>query len=222
MRRFAQIALLAMALQVGTPVVAQTFEQALAAYERKDYKTAFAGFMRLAQGDDDETVAPEAEVSRDEQQQRIAKYRKAAEQGDPAAQFIMGLVYFDGRGVAQDDRQAEAWYRKAAEQGYASAQVNLGLMYFFGRGVSKDDQQAVAWLRKAADKGNAYGQYGLGLVYMVGRGVPKDTELAYFWFMLAGAQGHQGANSKRSQLEASLTAQQRAKLKAYAKDWKPR
>lgn len=219
MRCFAKIALLAMALQVGNAAMAQTFEQALDAYERKDYKKALAGFMRLAQGDS--APAPEAEVSKDDQQQRVAKYRKAAEQGDAAAQFIMGLMYFDGRGLAQDDRQAEVWYRKAAEQGYASAQVNLGLMYFFGRGVSKDDQQAVAWLRKAADKGNAYGQYGLGLVYMVGRGVPKDNELAYFWFMLAGAQGHREATVKRNQLEASLTVLQRAKVKTYAKDWKP-
>lgn len=219
MRRFAKLALLAMALQMGGTVMAQTFEQALEAYERKDYKTALAGFMRLAQGDS--TTTPETEISKEDQHQRVAKYRKAAEQGDAAAQFILGLMYFDGRGLAQDDRQAESWYRKSAEQGYASAQVNLGLMYFFGRGVSKDDQQAVAWLRKAADKGNAYGQHGLGLVYMVGRGVPKDNELAYFWFMLAGAQGHHEATIKRNQLETGLTVQQRAKVKAYAKDWKP-
>ncbi len=220
MRFFAKMAWLAMALLLGNTAMAQTFEQALDAYERKDYKTAFAGFMRLAQGE--AAAAPEPEAAKEDQQQRVAKYRKAAEQGDAAAQFIMGLVYFDGRGVAQDDRQAETWYRKSAEQGYASAQVNLGLMYFFGRGVSKDDQQAVAWLRKAADKGNAYGQYGLGLVYMVGRGVPKNTELAYFWFVLASGQGHREALAKRNQLEASLTPPQRAKAKAYAKDWKPR
>ena len=143
MRCFAKMAWLAMALLLGSTAMAQTFEQALDAYERKDYKTAFAGFMRLAQGE--AAAAPEPEAAKEDQQQRVAKYRKAAQQGDAAAQFIMGLVYFDGRGVAQDDRQAEAWYRKSAEQGYASAQVNLGLMYFFGRGVSKDDQQAVAW-----------------------------------------------------------------------------
>ncbi|MBK7004176.1 MAG: sel1 repeat family protein [Burkholderiales bacterium] len=220
MGRFAKLVLPVVALcMVGSAVVAQTFEQALQAYERKDYKTALAAFMRLAQGD--EEVAVEVEAPTPSQQQKIASYRKAAEQGDAAAQFIMGLVYFDGRGVAQDDRQAEAWYRKAAAQGYTSAQVNLGLMYFFGRGVSRDDQQAVAWLRKAADKGNAYGQYGLGLVYMVGRGVPKDKELAYFWFTVAGANGHREASGKRNQLESELTAQQIAKAKAYAKNWKP-
>ena len=98
-----------MALLLGSTAMAQTFEQALDAYERKDYKTAFAGFMRLAQGE--AAAAPEPEAAKEDQQQRVAKYRKAAEQGDAAAQFIMGLVYFDGRGVAQDDRQAETWTR---------------------------------------------------------------------------------------------------------------
>lgn len=220
MRWFPKMALLLLVWCAVSAALAQTFEQALDAYERKDYKAAFAGFMRLAEGDSTPTAA-EGDSPKQDQQQLVAKYRKAADQGDAPAQFTMGLMYFDGKGVAQDDRQAEAWYRKAAEQGYPSAQVNLGLMYFFGRGVSKDDHQAVAWLRKAADKGNAYGQHGLGLVYMVGRGVPKDNELAYFWFTLAGAQGHQEAIAKRNQLESGLTAQQRSKVKAYIKAWKP-
>lgn len=221
---FARLALFALALQLGGAASAQTFEQALQAYERKDYKTAFAAFMRLAK-EDDASQSSEGETthepSKEDVQKTVAKYRKLAEQGDAAAQFIFGVMYFDGRGVAQDDRQAEAWYRKSAEQGYASAQVNLGLMYFFGRAVSKDNQQAVAWLRKAANKGNPYGQHGLGLVYMVGRGVPKDNELAYFWFTLASAKGHREATVKRNQVEASLSAEQRTKVKAYARDWKP-
>lgn len=214
MRYLVRAALLAMALTMGAVALAQTFEQSLDAYERKDYKAAFAGFMKLAGGETRE--APK------DDQQAVAWYRKTAEQGDAHAQYILGLMYFDGRGVARDDQQAEAWYRKAAEQGYSSAQVNLGLMHVSGRGVAKDDQQAVAWLRKAADQGNAYGQHGLGLMYMVGRGVPKDNELAYFWLLLSSAQGHKEAAIKRDLLEPSLTPQQRSKAKAYAKAWKPR
>ena len=43
--------LLALALTTGAwvPVQAQTFEQSLAAHERKDYRTAFAGFKKLAE-----------------------------------------------------------------------------------------------------------------------------------------------------------------------------
>lgn len=212
MKCLARVALLAMALTVGGSAFSQTFEQALEAYERKDYKTAFAAFMKLAEGD--------TRGSAKDDQDAVAWYSKAAEQGDAHGQYILGLMYFDGRGVPQDDRQAQAWYRKAAEQGYASAQVNLGLMHVSGRGGAKDDVQAVVWLRKAADQANPYGQHGLGLMYMVGRGVPKDSELAYFWFLLSSAQGYKEAMVKRDLLERSLTPQQRAKAKDYAKAWK--
>lgn len=216
MRHLVRAVLLVVALTMGVIAFAQTFEQSLDAYERKDYKKAFAGFLKLAEGE-----SQEPRESPKDDQQAVAWYRKAAEQGDAHAQFILGLMYFDGRGVAKDDLQAVTWYRKAAEQGYSSAQVNLGLMHVSGRGVAKDDLQAVTWLRKAADQGNAYGQHGLGLLYMVGRGVPKDNELAYFWLLLSSAQGHKEAAIKRDLLEPNLTTQQRSKAKAYAKAWKP-
>lgn len=217
MRYLLGLVLFALGIQLSGVAYGQTFEQALDAYERKDYKVAFAAFMKLAKGVDQD----EAADSSKNEQQAVDWYRKAAEQGDAHAQYILGQMYFDGRGVAQDDRQAEAWYRKAAQQGYASAQVNLGLMHVTGRGVAKDDRQAVVWLRKAADQGNAYGQHGLGLLYMIGRGVPKDAELAYFWLLLSSAQGHNAAATKRALIEPTLTPQQRAKAKAYAKAWKP-
>ena len=62
-------------------------------------------------------------------------------------------MYDNGRGVAQDDKQAVAWYRKAAEQGDADAQLLLGKMSWAGwhRTISK----AVAWTRKAAEQGTS-------------------------------------------------------------------
>ncbi len=41
-------------------------------------------------------------------------YRKAAEQGEDGAQFNLGLLYDNGRGVAQDYVQAYMWYYLAA------------------------------------------------------------------------------------------------------------
>ncbi|HCN07703.1 MAG TPA: hypothetical protein DIT01_07195, partial [Lentisphaeria bacterium] len=60
--------------------------------------------------------------------------RKAAEQGDAAAQLNLGKMYATGLGVPEDDAEAFKWFRKAAEQGYADAQYHLGLMYANGEG----------------------------------------------------------------------------------------
>ncbi|ENW3249005.1 sel1 repeat family protein [Neisseria gonorrhoeae] len=79
---------------------------------------------------------------------------QAAEQGNAAAQFNLGVMYENGQGVRQDYVQAVQWYRKASEQGGAQAQYNLGLMYYDGRGVRQDLALAQQWLGKACQNGD--------------------------------------------------------------------
>ncbi len=183
--------LLALALTTGAwvPVQAQTFEQSLAAHERQDYRTAFAGFKKLA------------------------------EQGHAGAQGNLGFMYANGQGVPKEERQAMAWFHKAAEQGDAGAQYNLGVMYRDGLGVPKDEQQAVALFRKAAKQGDASAQFNLAVMYYNGQSVPKDEQSAYFWLLLASAQGHQDAVKHRDIVERRLSPEQRATAQASARNW---
>ncbi len=201
MKSLTRSLLLALALTTGAwvPVQAQTYEQSFAAYVRKDYRTAFAGFKKLAeQGVADAQVhlgnmyADGQGVPKDEQQ-AVAWFRKAAEQGNANAQHYLGLMYANGEGVPKDEQEAAAWYRKAADQGFAGAQYSLGLMYANGEGVPKDEQQAVGWYRKAAEQGNASAQNNLGLMYANGEGVPKDEQHAAAWYRKAAERGLAGA-----------------------------
>lgn len=68
----------------------------------------------------------------------LLELQPLAEQGNADAQFNLGLMYFNGTGVQQDDQAALKWFRLAADQGDAFAQFALGNMYFMGRGVTKD------------------------------------------------------------------------------------
>ncbi|HUS98544.1 MAG TPA: sel1 repeat family protein, partial [Hyphomicrobiaceae bacterium] len=52
-------------------------------------------------------------------------WRPLAEQGNAAAQYRLGLIYANGRGMPQDNAEAVKWYGMAAEQGDAEAQLNL-------------------------------------------------------------------------------------------------
>ena len=47
-------------------------------------------------------------------------YRKAAEQDNAAAQFNLGLLCLNGRGVPQNMEQAAEWFRRSAELGDSS------------------------------------------------------------------------------------------------------
>src|SRR5437899_1630850 len=59
--------------------------------------------------------------------QTATLYRVRAEQGDAKAQFRLGYIYYQGKGVPQDYTEAVRWYRKAADQGDTRAQLALGL-----------------------------------------------------------------------------------------------
>jgi uncharacterized protein len=83
------------------------------------------------------------------------EWRPLAEQGVAAAQFNLGLMYYDGHGVPLDFAQAAEWFTKAAEQDYGKAQYDLGAMYGIGKGVKRDYVQAYKWLNLCAAKGDA-------------------------------------------------------------------
>lgn len=72
--------------------------------------------------------------------------RWLAQQGDPTAQFALGLHYAQGEDVQQDDVEAARWFTKAADQGHIVAQATLGACYWAGRGVPKDVSKAYFWL----------------------------------------------------------------------------
>ena len=52
---------------------------------------------------------------------------KAAEQGDAKAQFMLGMMYFNGRGVAQDYKLAYVWSSVSAANGHVEAATNRDL-----------------------------------------------------------------------------------------------
>jgi hypothetical protein len=70
----------------------------------------------------------------------------AAEQGNAAARYSLGVAYQNGQGVPQEYAEAVKWYRMAAEQGHAAAQYDLGVAYSNGQGVPRDYSRSYFWL----------------------------------------------------------------------------
>jgi hypothetical protein len=115
-------------------------------------------------------------------QKHVEELRRDAEQGDAFAQYQLGVMYYNGSGVAQNYAEALRWYRKAAEQGNGIAQFALGYTYENGEGVPQDYAEAVRWYRKGAEQGLAIAQLSLGGMYFNGRGLPQDYGEAVRWY----------------------------------------
>lgn len=113
------------------------------------------------------------------------KLRRAAEAGDTAAAFEVGLRYAEGRGIPADLARAADWYGKAAAKGLVPAQYRLAIAYEKGLGVERNAEQAKRLYLAAAEKGNVRAMHNLGVLFANAR----DMNSAVPWFQKAGDLG---------------------------------
>ncbi|RLA36795.1 MAG: hypothetical protein DRR03_03445 [Gammaproteobacteria bacterium] len=121
----------------------------------------------------------------------------AAEREEPLAQVYLGLAYYNGHGVEENDVIAFTWFWRAAMQEYAEGQFQLGFMYTYGYGIPEGEPdpegKAIEWFARAADQGHAEAQFNLGLMLLAGSGVERDEETGLALIEMAARNGSEGA-----------------------------
>jgi len=121
----------------------------------------------------------------------LSEFRIAADQDDPFAQNVLGLMYVQGLGVKRNYQLALDWFSKAQVLGLPDAMANLAKMYADGLGVTKSDATALRYYRDAALSGF---RPALSLMVKIyeqgGLGVAPDAKKALYWrARLRGAMG---------------------------------
>ena len=181
------VALLIVWVAFATAPAFAGWEEGVDAYNKGDYKTA------------------------------LREWQPLAEQGDVDAQFYLGVMYENGRGLPQDYKEAIKWYKLSAEQGDAEAKYNLGVFYDKGWGVPQDYKEAVKWYRLSAEQGYADAQYNIGVSYELGDGVPQDYVRAHMWINLAASNGRDGGAKARDIVAKKMTPAQIEKAQDLAR-----
>lgn len=82
--------------------------------------------------------------------QALVEFKPLAARGHAGAEFMLGVMSFQGRGVPQNKLVAAIWFHKAAIKGHAGAQLAFGSIYIRGIGVYQDLHKAYMWLTLAA------------------------------------------------------------------------
>ena len=123
----------------------------------------------------------------------------AARTGDKDAQFELGLLYYNGKGVPENEKRAVELLTASANAGHVDAMYQLGNAFTFGKDtprlVADTDIAAAEWYYKAAKKGSADAQYSLGLLFMAGKGVERNDKEASYWMQEAAKGGHKDAKN---------------------------
>jgi hypothetical protein len=187
---------LVLATVLAAPVAADALEEGMDAYRAKEYAKA------------------------------VELWQPLAEKGDAVAQYRLGLLYAEGKGVEQNDATAFTWMTRAAKQGNADAQYDVGASYYGGLGVEKNEKEGVQWFQRAARQGNPLAQLNLGLLHAAGASVPQDNIEAYKWLQIAftglppGGPRMEVAKAMQD-VSAKLRWDELDEAKARARDWKP-
>lgn len=128
--------------------------------------------------------------------QEVAELINLADTGDADAQYRLGLMYYNGKGVPQDYDLAFKWTKLAANYGLPIAQTNIGAMYLFGNGVSKDTDKALDWFLKAANQNEKAALFQLSDMYAEGKDVPKDFGKSIEYLRRSADTGYAKAQSR--------------------------
>lgn len=167
---------------------AQSFEEAKQAYDNGDYNTAITIAEQL-------TDCPDAQIllgniyidglgiNHANFAKAMEYYQKAADANNAEAQYIIGSLFYSGRGLHQSYSEAAVWYEKSALNGYAQAQSDLGEMNYRGKGIPRDYTKAAKWFEMAAEQNDAKAMFFLGGMYNSrNQGVQTNTlKTAELW-----------------------------------------
>lgn len=121
-------------------------------------------------------------------------FEEEAEKGNADAQYYLGIMYENGRGVYKNYKNAAAWYEKATDQGHAEAAYQLGVLHFYGYLAEPhpipNHEMAFICFEIAAKQGQVDAQYMVGNMYYYGDGTKKDYNKALEWHEKAAEQGY--------------------------------
>lgn len=103
-------------------------------------------------------------------------------QNNSQAQYLLGTMLEDGKGVPVDMQKANALFDIAEMQGNVDALTRKGGRYYRGDGIPQDFSKAFEAYEKAAIRGGAFAQVKIAGMLVDGKGVDPDIKLAKTWY----------------------------------------
>ena len=145
------------------------------------------------------------------------KYFESALPGNsPAAKFMVGYAYYNGKHRPIDYAKASSLLKDAADAGFDEAQTIVADMYIRGLGFPQSYSNGVTYLQKAVMQGNTGAMMTLAEILIEGKKYAKDIYYAHVLYNLASVRGVPNAMQKRDAVEGAmkvdevLIAQERA------------
>jgi TPR repeat protein len=129
----------------------------------------------------------------------FTKSPEADEISKANAQYMLGMLFQRGDGVAKDDALSSSYFITASilGGGHNGARYELGMDYLKGDGVDQNFARAAEYFQKAShynevskQPGNPDAQYALSTLYSAGKGVVQSDAEAVKYLRMAARDDH--------------------------------
>ncbi|HEY1992480.1 MAG TPA: 2OG-Fe(II) oxygenase [Gammaproteobacteria bacterium] len=130
-----------------------------------------------------------AAFSRRQYADALPLLERAAADGEPQSQNLLGVMCLNGMGGNADPRRAAALFEAAASTGLREARYNLANLKFHGLGISPDAAGAQEQLLAAARAGHRPALRALGFIYRAAGADERWARLSAHCFRQAAEAG---------------------------------
>jgi TPR repeat protein len=123
----------------------------------------------------------------------VKQTREKAEQGDPRAQLVYGLLVSGLPQLKKTRGDAMPWFLKSAQAGMPTAQFTVGYSMLQGWGCECDEPKGLLWLHRAAAADQSDAQVALANYLLRGEPSVEDVAKARKWLERAVANQNRDA-----------------------------
>jgi TonB family protein len=144
-------------------------------------------------------------------QQVVSQTLTKAQNGDPGAQMLYGMLLVGLPQLHRQQREANPWFLRSAQAGTPIAQFQIGFNLLHGWGCDCEENKGLDWLRRAAQSGEPNAEITLAMYAL--RGSPDESRLHQAWQWLEQAAAGNGNYDAQLYLAALLAAAPSAEVR---------
>src|SRR6185437_692097 len=140
---------------------------------------AIAGVVRAAESETEAMARARSANQASDYATSLALYQEWSQRGSGAATTFLGMMYWQGLGVAQNRTLACDTFARAETRSDPNGTELLADCYFHGDGRPQDYGRSAALYSRASERGAPQADCALGNQYLQGLGVPRDSAKAF-------------------------------------------
>ncbi|KAF3363343.1 hypothetical protein PHSC3_000097 [Chlamydiales bacterium STE3] len=114
----------------------------------------------------------------------LETFEQAAALQHPVANYRLGYMYLEGKGVTKDADKATQYFKQAAELGHVVSRTKLGVLHY----KAGDKKKAFDCFKEAADGGEKVAQYYVAAMYFYQHTTEITRDRAFVYLIKSAGQ----------------------------------